>query len=376
LSITNTLNNSGNIPAHVIYTTTPSLSGCTGTPITIDVTVNPRPNPTVTGPTTICSGATTALNLSSSVVGTSFTWTQTTSGVNGAANGSGNSIAQTLTTSGLVSGTVVYSITTSANSCPGNSTSVTVTVNPTPVGSFTGDTQICSGTFLSIAIQSNISGTTFTWIAPSSGVSGASAGNGSSISQTLTATTTSNGTVNYTITPTLGTCVGTSFAFSVLVVPIPTTPTLSPNPICSGVTSVLNAASSGSFYEFFINGNSLGAAFAISSYSSINPAAGDNVCVRSYMNASGVLEGCYAQTCRLVQPSITPDFGDFDLCYGAPSPLGSSSPNGVIGTWLPSYDSTQSGTYTFTPNTGQCAADQTSTITISPPINSGPIFHD
>jgi hypothetical protein len=376
LLITNTLNNSGNIPAHVLYTVTPTLSGCGGTPIVIDVTVNPRPNQIVTGATTICSGATTALNLSSSVVGTSFTWTQTSSGVSGSINGNGSSISQTLLATGLTAGTVVYTISSSANGCPGNGTSVTVTVNPTPVGSFTGDTQICSGSQLTISLQSTILGTTFSWIAPSIGLIGAASGSGNTIIQTLTTTSSSNGTANYTITPTLGTCIGTSFAFSVLVIPNASAPSLSPNPFCSGTITVLSSSSTGSLYEFVVNGSSLGAPSTSSSYSSLTPLAGENICVRAYMNASAVLEGCYAETCRLVETTLTPNFNDLTVCYGVTSPLISTSPNGVTGSWSPVFDPTQTGAYTFTPNSEQCATNQTINVVVSPLIDSGPILHD
>ena len=82
------------------YTVTPtSPAGCTGTPITVVVTVNPTPTATATPSSqTICSGSTTSIALSSNVPGTTFSWTVMESGVTGASDGSGSSIAQTLTT--------------------------------------------------------------------------------------------------------------------------------------------------------------------------------------------------------------------------------------------------------------------------------------
>lgn len=58
---------------------------------------------------------------------------------------------------------------------------------------------IASGDTAMIAISSNVPGATFSWTFVADGVSGASSGSGSLISQTLSATTSANGTVIYTI---------------------------------------------------------------------------------------------------------------------------------------------------------------------------------
>ena len=98
-----------------------------------------------------------------------------------------------------------------------------ITVSPAPVASVIADPPICSGQSTSIALNSNLVGTTFTWTANPTGVTGASNGNGTTINQTLT--TTTGGTVNYTITPSSGGCQGTPINTSITVSP---TPTLSP----------------------------------------------------------------------------------------------------------------------------------------------------
>ncbi|HNW70378.1 MAG TPA: gliding motility-associated C-terminal domain-containing protein, partial [Bacteroidales bacterium] len=73
-------------------------------------------------------------------------------------------------------------------------------------------------------------------------------------------------------------------------------------------------------------------------------------------------------------PTVTPDFPALpSICYGKSAPmLGPISPNGIMGTWTPSYVSnTASGTYTFTPNPGQCANPQTLMVNVFPytPVN-------
>ncbi len=67
-----------------------------------------------------------------------------------------------------------------------------------------------------------------------------------------------------------------------------------------------------------------------------------------------------------ITPQTVPAFASVaPLCSGDISyslPLTSS--NGVTGTWSPAYSNTASGTYTFTPTSGQCATTAMLTITI------------
>lgn len=78
---------------------------------------------------TITSGAPTSISLTSSVTGTTFTWTVELSGVSGGTAGSGSSIAQTLTATGGAAGTATYTITPTANGTAGTPIKVKVTVN-------------------------------------------------------------------------------------------------------------------------------------------------------------------------------------------------------------------------------------------------------
>ena len=66
--------------------------------------------------------------------------------------------------------------------------------------------------------------------------------------------------------------------------------------------------------------------------------------------------------------SITPNFNvtPVTICTGGSVPsLSTTSPNGITGTWSPAVVSnTASGTYTFTPNAGQCASAVTLNVTV------------
>jgi len=101
------------------------------------------------GSQTILSGEVTAISLSSTKDGTSFTWTVNQTGLTGATSGSGNTIKQTLIKTGTANGEVVYKITPWLGGCSGKIINVIVNAenksfkNNAKSGSFTKDN--CSG---------------------------------------------------------------------------------------------------------------------------------------------------------------------------------------------------------------------------------------
>ncbi|QLH31308.1 MAG: hypothetical protein HWD62_01640 [Cyclobacteriaceae bacterium] len=121
---------------------------------------------------------------------------------------------------------------------PGTPITVIVTVNPLPdvVASPNAET-ICSGGTTNIALSTSngVAGATYSWTVVQSNVSGATAGFGTSINQTLTATTSSSGTATYTITPASNGCIGTPIVVVVTVTPTPDVVALpASQTICSG----------------------------------------------------------------------------------------------------------------------------------------------
>ncbi|NHM06369.1 T9SS type B sorting domain-containing protein [Flavobacterium sp. CYK-4] len=72
---------------------------------------------------------------------------------------------------------------------------------------------------------------------------------------------------------------------------------------------------------------------------------------------------------NITPPSILPTFNPVAaICVGdALLPLPTTSTNGITGTWSPALDNTQTQTYTFTPNIGQCALNTSLTVTVNPP---------
>lgn len=79
------------------------------------------------------------------------------------------------------------------------------------------------------------------------------------------------------------------------------------------------------------------------------------------------------ETCRTVAnftitPATVPTFDAVDpICLGETlTALPTTSNNGVTGTWSPALNATETTTYTFTPDTGQCGTTATLTIEVNP----------
>ncbi len=258
-AITQTLTNITNTDQIVVYTVTP-ISGiegnCAGLPFTVNVTVKPKPSVTSQSET-ICSG-TNFTNLPTNgngniiPAGTTFTWTTPISNPIGTVSGgSAQTSAQTLVRQLLTNntnapGTLTYTVTPSANSCPGSSYQLIVNVNPKPAITAMSAT-ICSSETFTLTPANGTNGivpanTTYTWeVVDNPNVTGESrviAGS-SNISQTLVNTSNTPQTVIYTVLPTsgeAGACIGNTFTVSVLVNPQPTITAAQAQTVCSGTT--------------------------------------------------------------------------------------------------------------------------------------------
>jgi gliding motility-associated-like protein len=244
------------------YTCTVTGKCDLSTPTSV-ITVKPKPVASATpNPLAICSGATTNITLNSSLAATTYAWIAVKTGgtTTGSSNGSTATIVQTLTATTTTPGVVTYNVTPTTNGCLGNNLAIPVTVNPIPIVTATPASQtFCSGGTTGIALTSNITGTTFSWIVKSAtGVSGANAGSGTTIADVLTATGTVAGTVTYEITPTTAapaSCQGTKKTVTITVNPRPTiTPTVTSQNLCSGGTTSIGLQSdiSGATYTWTV----------------------------------------------------------------------------------------------------------------------------
>ena len=254
-NITQTLTNTSSSTQKVTYTITGyTLDGtgslnCAGTPLTVDVWVDPVVAVTATG-ATICSGATTNIDVNttfSSTNGIKYNWTVSApAGVGGTSDGPAGgaamnaNITQTLTNTNSSSQKVTYTITGytltggGVLNCAGTPITVDVWVDPVVGVTATGAT-ICSGSSTNIDVNTTFTATNgikYNWtVSAPAGVGGASNGPAgglamtSNIVQTLTNTTTSSQKVTYTITGYSLTgagalnCAGTTLTVDILVEP-------------------------------------------------------------------------------------------------------------------------------------------------------------
>ena len=149
VTISDNLINTGFNIETVTYAVLPTLNGCQGSISDYIVTVNPVPDVIFTPNTqAFCSGGTTAVALSSHVTGATFSWSATGSSGNitGFGAGAGNTISQTLENTGVIIETATYVVIPTANSCPGTTNTVVITVMPLPPVTFTPCTDMTTTT--------------------------------------------------------------------------------------------------------------------------------------------------------------------------------------------------------------------------------------
>ena len=237
-------------------TITPIANGCSGTPVTFTVTVNPRPNIQLSASTrTICSGESTNISISSTTVGATFSWEiiSMTGTISGTSSGTGNLLDQTLINNTATTGTVRYQITSSAGGCEGGTVNLNVTVHPEVTATIGGTTTACQDDSPAPSITFTASGGggpyTFTYAINGSANQQVVANSGSTA--TVTAPTNVAGTFVYHLVSVAG---STGCAYpqtgtaTVTVNPKPVlTSTLTPDGICSNTpfnythqSSVLN----------------------------------------------------------------------------------------------------------------------------------------
>lgn len=209
----------------VTYTITPSapavLSGCTGTPIVVVITVAPSPIITPIPDFEVCSGdpfAPIPITVDTDPSATFIGWTVTPDPVvTGESNGAGNAFSQVLFNTSSDKVTVTYTLTARnvANSpaCDGAPVTLLVTVYPIPqVTGMPSSLNICNGATFTpdpLPITTNVVpalNPQFNWVVDNGGNPDLPVipnGSGTSLSQTFTNNGTSLGTYQYTITPSL-----------------------------------------------------------------------------------------------------------------------------------------------------------------------------
>jgi len=296
-----------NNTATTTYTFTPTTGQC-ATTTTMSVAVNIPITPVFTQVAPICSGGAILLP-TSSTNSISGTWSP--------------AINNTTTTN--------YTFTPTSGQCATNQT-MTVSVGPPATPTFNPVGPYCSGSSIPTLPTTSTEGFTGSW--------------SPAINNTATAT--------YTFTPSVGQCANSQTI--TITVNQPTTPTFNPwGPYCQNdiIIQVILPETSNEGINGTWNPAMVSTSVAGNISHTFTPSAGQ--CAN---NQSMIVT---------VNPLITPTFTQAGpICSGGTFTLPTSSTNSITGTWAPVINYTTTTTYTFTPTTGQCADNQTMTVTVNP----------
>jgi gliding motility-associated-like protein len=302
--ITGTWSPAINNSATTTYTFTPTAGQCANT-ATMSVTVNALTNPTFTQVAPICSGG-------------SFTLPAT----------SNNSISGTWSPAINNSATTTYTFTPTAGQCA-NTATMSVTVNPLTTPTFTQLGPFCQGSSAPAFSNSSLEGINGVWGPP--GIN-----------------TGTIGTTTYVFVPNSGQC-AVNQTMAITVNPILTPIFSQQSPICIGDNFILPVQSNNG-----VNGT-------------WSPAINNNA-TTTYTFTPTIGQCATTQTMTVVVgPPTSPTFNPIGpLCVGNSFGLPLNSLEGFTGTWSPALNNQTTTTYTFTPNTGQCALTGSLEVIINP----------
>jgi gliding motility-associated-like protein len=233
---------------------------------------------------------------------------------------------------------ITYAVLADLPNCIGaGSSTFTITIDPIITPNFDTPLSFCEGTVVPDFVLTSPNGIAGTW-------------------SPLTIDNTADGT--YTFTPDAGQC-----AIAQTISVVITAPNINPGflaitPFCSGTVAPLLLSPS-----------------PVGITGIWSPPTIDNLVDGTYTFTPDAGQCATQQTLSTVitAPNVDPGFTAITpFCAGTVAPLLlSPSPNGITGIWSPTtIDNTVDGTYTFTPNAGQCAIPNTLNVTVLPSSTS------
>lgn len=377
-------NNSGATISGTI-SVTPTVSGCTGTPVNYTISIFPTPSVDANPDLTACNNGTVASTaFTSTPAGATFGWTNSNTAIGLGASGTGNQPSFTATNAGstVLTGSIV--VTPTLNGCIGVTDTYVITVNPTPVANVPANIAQCGGNVSPAAFTSTPAGSTFTWTNSNTaiGLGASGSGNIATFVGTNGGSTPITGTI--AVTPTLNGCIGIPSNFTITINPTPIISTVTNATACHNqtVSSVTPVVVPGSATVSWSNNNTsigLGASGTgtIPSFTATN--AGSTI-VTSTITLNATAAGCNAVPVTYtitVNPlptvnAITP----INQCNGTaiPSTTFASTPAGSTFTWTNSNTAiglggSGSGDQPAFTGTNATASTINGTITVTPTLN-------
>lgn len=278
------INTSSTSPLTATVTVTPSVNGCTGTPKTFTIKVNPIPDVMQPTDQILCNnGNTAAINFSGAVNNTAYNWTNTNTAIGLAASGTGNIPSFIATTNGpnITTGTITVS--PAANGCMGTPKTFRITVNPTPDVQQPADQTLCSNSnTAAINFSGAVSGTFYNWTNnyPAIGLAASGSGNIASFVASNSTNTAAAATATITVTPMANGCPGTPKLFTITVNPTPNVMQVGSQSLCDNSNTNLiqfTGPVAGASYNWTNSNSSIGLAASgsgnIASFTAVNKTA-------------------------------------------------------------------------------------------------------
>ena len=243
-----------------------------------------------------------------------------------------------------------YTFTADVNECITSPTfTFDVTVNALPTASITagGTTTFCSGSSVTLS-ASTLTGVSYEWKKDGSKISQAT-------SDSYTASTA--GSYSLKVTESINKCSAESTPIIVVVntynLPTASITAGGTTTFCSGSDVTLTASVlSGASYEW-INGSTTINGANLANYTA-------NLAGNYTLKLTDLNSNCSQTSPAIVvkvNPIITPDFTPVSVCSGDLVAIRTVSPNGIRGSWSPSFAAITSPTvYTFTASPDQCVS--------------------
>lgn len=339
LSGTTGNNITANPSSTTTYTVVGTTNGCSASQ-QLTVTVNSLPVLVTSGNETVCENQSALLI----VIGAdSYSWSPAT-GLNST---TGNNILST------PASTTTYTVVGTSNGCS-SSSQLTVTVNPLPVLTTSGDVTICDG---GAATLTSAGADTYLW-SPANGLN-ATTGNSVVASPT--------GTSTYTVTGTTNGCSG-STTITVIVNPIPVVTASNNVAICNGANTTLTASGANTY--------------SWTPSSSLNSSTGSSVIASpsstTTYSVTGTTNGCSSGaqvTVTVNNIPVVSTSSDIAICNAQSTAL--TSNGATTYSWSPSSSlNTPTGnsviaspasttTYTVTGTSNGCSSTAQVTVTVN-----------
>jgi gliding motility-associated-like protein len=316
---------------------TETRAGICDSTVTINVVINPRPVPAISGPATVCTSTTSQYTITTPAAQTQYAWTVTGGTIVGSANGN------TINVSWSAAGSATIAVLGTNNFGCTQSVQIPVSVLVLPTPSISGAANGCAGQSITYS-TSVVSANTYAWT-----VTGGTITSQNNNTITVYWPSATTGTVTLTESNTLSCAVTVSL--SVVVGPQPAPVLSGPGNVCTTTTTAYSVSNpvAGNFYSWNVTGGIIMGSAANSSVQISWPSAGQGTVTVTQSNSYG----CDSTVSIPVN------------IYVIPAPFISGVTNACAGQTLTySTNPVAGNTYNWTVNGGTVLSNANTSITV------------